>query len=267
MSQRLKAIFGLALGIVFAASGFAAKEPMDELFTDPQKTAIEKIVHDYLIKNPEVLVEASRILQQRERSKMTDQAQKAIPGLARKLFNSPNSQVFGNPSGDVAIVEFFDYQCGYCRQMLPIMKSIVAKDPNVKLIYKEFPIFGESSIFAAKAALAARKQEKYEALHDALFKIQERLTDEMVLEAARSAGLDVEKLQRDMKAPDVLRQLDENIQLGNALGLIGTPAFIVAAYPVNKSTKYFFVPGAPSRASLLNMIESARKKADGTESP
>lgn len=250
----------IALSSLLLSSFSFAAPATDSNFTSAQKSEIENIVHDYLIKNPEVLIEASRILQQRERTRMTEKAQKAIPRLAKKLFNTPDNQVAGNPDGNTTIVEFFDYQCGYCRQVAPLIKQMIEKDKNIRVVYKDFPIFGPSSEFAAKAVLASAKQNKYIEFHNALIAIDKPLDEKLVFNTAKSVGVDVDQLKKDMTAPEYNQQLEENQQLAEQLGLVGTPAFIVASYPITKQMKYFFVPGLPNKNILENLIQATRGK-------
>ncbi len=244
-------------------SSFAIAAPTTDSsnnFTNAQKSEIQNIVHDYLIKNPEVLIEASRILQQRERTRMTEKAQKAIPRLAKKLFSAPENQIGGNPNGNTTIVEFFDYQCGYCKQVAPMLKQMVEKDKNIRVIYKNFPIFGPNSELAAKAVMAAAQQNKYLELHEALITLDKPLDEQVIFDTAKSVGLDIDKLKKDINASEINAQLEENQQLAEQLGLVGTPAFIVASYPVTKQMKYFFVPGLPNQNILQNLIDATRGK-------
>lgn len=251
----------LALGsLVLSSFAIAAPAPNDSNFTAAQKSEIQNIVHDYLIKNPEVLVEASRILQQRERTRMTEKAQKAIPRLAKKLFTVPENQLAGNPKGNTTIVEFFDYQCGYCKQVAPMLKQMIEKDKNIRVIYKDFPIFGPTSEMAARAVIASAKQNKYIEMHDALIALDKPLDEKAIMDTAKSLNLNIDQLKKDMNTPEINVQLEENQQMADQLGLVGTPAFIVASYPVTRQMKYFFVPGLPNQTVLENLIEATRGK-------
>lgn len=227
--------------------------------TDVQKKEIEKVVHDYLVSNPEVLVEASQALQQKQQQNMQQQAQSAIQENAGDLFQGKLTTV-GNAKGNVTVVEFFDYQCIHCKKMAPIMDSVVKKDSDVRVIYKEFPIFGKSSEMASKAALAAGMQGKYKAMHDALLAIEKRLDDKTVMDTAKSLGLDMNKLKTDMNSKEVSDTLDANRQLAEKLHLMGTPAFIVASTPdgsFKKGTEPSFIPGAATEQSLQELIKKA----------
>jgi protein-disulfide isomerase len=153
--------------------------------------------------------------------------QTALKSRADEVFRDPDSPVGGNPNGDVTLVEFFDYNCPYCRQVAPLLLEAVAADPRLRVVFKEFPILGPNSVFAAKAALAAHKQGNYLAFHDGLMKSHGALDERKVLEAAAAAGLDVDRLKTDMEAPTIQALLDRNLDLGRALRLNGTPGFVV----------------------------------------
>jgi len=227
--------------------------------SDAQKKEFEKVIHDYLVANPEVLVEASQALQQKQQQNMQQQAQSSIQENAAQLFQGKLTTV-GNPKGTITIVEFFDYQCIHCKKMSPTLDSLVKKDSDLRIIYKEFPIFGKSSEMASRVALAAGMQGKYQAMHEALFKIEKRMDNQNVMDAAKSVGLDMDKLKKDMDSKEVTEILDANRQLAEKLHLMGTPAFIVASTPngqLKAGTEPSFIPGAASEESLQELIKKA----------
>lgn len=227
--------------------------------TDAQKKEMQQLIHDYLVKNPEVLLEASQALQQKQQQDAQVQAQVAIKDNSSQLFQDKLATV-GNPKGNVTLVEFFDYQCIHCQKMSPVIDSIVKKDSDVRVVYKEFPIFGKSSEVASRAALAAGMQGKYQAMHNALFKIDKRLDEELIMNAAKSIGLDMAKLKKDMDSKEVSGILAANRQLAEKLHLMGTPAFIVGATPngqFKQGSQAAFVPGAASEDALQKMIKEA----------
>lgn len=227
--------------------------------TDAQKKEIEKVVHDYLLSNPEVLLEASQALQAKQQQNMQQQAQSAILENAEQLFQGKLTTV-GNPKGSVTIVEFFDYQCIHCKKMSPTIDSLIKKDSDLRVIYKEFPIFGKSSEMASRVALAAGMQGKYLPMHEALLKIEKRLDDKLVMDAAKSIGLNMDKLKKDIDSKEVTDILEANRQLAEKLHLMGTPAFIVASTPDGKfktGTEPSFIPGAASEESLQELIKKA----------
>lgn len=243
----------LALLLGFSAVAMAASNN----FNDAQKQQIEKIVHDYLLKNPEVLVEVSQALQQKEQQQMMQRAEQAIPNYAKQLFSSSQSPAIGNKNATATLVEFFDYQCVHCRRMVPVVDNLLKADKNLRVVYKEFPIFGASSEYAAKAALAAQKQGKYQTFHDALMKAKTPLTSDKVMATAKQAGLNVEKLKKDMQSPEIAAELKQNSRLAQALGVVGTPAFVVAPYPYKTGAKPYFVPGGVSQDVLQGYISKA----------
>ena len=184
-------------------------------------------IRDFLVKNPQILVEMSNELDKRQAAEQDDQQQKAIGKNADKIFRSPESPVAANPDGDVTLVEFFDYNCGYCKRAMPEIVKIVGEDTKVKLVLKELPIFGEDSEAAAKAALAAKKQGKYFEMHQKLFSEPGKVDLEKALRVAQGLGLDVEQLKKDMEDQSVKDALAENRALAEELGVQGTPYTLV----------------------------------------
>ena len=245
-------IAALSLGLSLPAAA------RSQSFSSSQKKQIEQVIHNYLINNPEVLVEASKSLQKKQQQNMMQQAQSAIEANSQALFNDKNSPVVGNAKGKVTVVEFFDYQCVHCKKMAPVMAKLVADDPSVRVVYKDFPIFGKGSEFAARAALAAQMQGKYESLHQALIHSEQRLNPAVVIKLADGVGINTTKLKADMKSEEVQKQLETTMHLAEQLHLMGTPAFVVASTPngqYKKGGKSFFIPGAASLQNLQSMIK------------
>jgi protein-disulfide isomerase len=242
-----------------AQAAVPASAPVASTMPDAQKKEIEKVIHEYLVANPEVLLEASQALQQKQQQNMQQQAQSAILENAPVLFEGKLTTV-GNVKGNVTVVEFFDYQCIHCKKMSPIIDSLTKKDSGLRIVYKEFPIFGKSSEVASRAALAAGMQGKYLAMHDALLKVEKRLDNQVVMDSAKALGLDMKKLAKDMDSKEVTDILEGNRQLAEKLHLMGTPAFIVAATPdghFKTGTEPSFVPGAATEESLQELIKKA----------
>ncbi len=236
-----------------------------KLFSEDQQGQIQVIIKDYLLNNPEILLEVSKALQKKQQSKMMDQATQAIEGNADQLFNAPNTPFIGNAKGDVTIVEFFDYQCVHCKKMAPVLNNLITKNKNVKVLFKDFPIFGKSSVFASEAVLAAQMQGKYHALHEALINKSQRLSPAVVLKAADEVGINTTKLKADMKSDTVQKALLANRQLAEKLHLMGTPAFVVASTPegtFSKGSETFFIPGAASEETLADLVSKAMPKDD-----
>jgi protein-disulfide isomerase len=213
--------------------------------------AIGRQIREYLIANPEVLVEAMQELERKQDTQRDAVAQKAIRQHKTELLSDPDSPFSGNANGDVVVVDFNDYQCPYCKRAHQAVKQVVAADGKVKVVYKDLPILGEPSRIAALAALAAAKQGKHAALHDALMEFGGKLDRARILELAASVGLDVALLEKDMEDPKFKQLIDRNMALAGALGVRGTPAFVIGDQ---------FVPGAVDAAALKQLIADARRR-------
>jgi protein-disulfide isomerase len=235
-----------ALVVLLPPAAAAAAE-----FTAEQRQAIEAIVRDYLTKNPEVMLDALQAAEDKIKAESHDKASAALATRRREVFDDPDAPVGGNPKGDATLVEFFDYRCPYCKEVEPAIEALVAEDRQLRFVYKEFPVLGPESVTAARAALAARKQGKYEALHRSLMGLKGQINDAAVFMVASAAGLDIERLKRDMAAPDIDRMLKANVNLAEALDIRGTPGFVVGDE---------IVPGAVSLDALKQLIEAARHK-------
>ena len=201
-----------------------------------QEKQVVDIVHNYLTKKHEILVEMTTELDKRQAADQAEKQQKLISDNANAMFRSPLAFVAGNPDGDVSVVEFFDYNCGYCKRALPDVVKLVDNDSKVRVVLKELPIFGEDSEAAAKAALAAHKQGKYFEMHQKLFTEPGKADKEKALRIAGELGLDTARLEKDMADPEVQRSLDEAKELAQKLGLQGTPLYLIGDR---------VIPGAP----------------------
>jgi protein-disulfide isomerase len=242
--------------VIFAlACVFLAIAPVRPLgaaeITPEQRKAIEAIIHDYLMQNPEVLIEALREAEAKANSDADIKATQVLRERHHEVFDDPATPVGGNPKGDVTLVEFFDYRCPYCKQVHPAIQKLLDQDPKLRFVYKEFPVLGEQSDIAAHAALAARLQGKYEALHNAMMAAKGQITEEMVYRLAASIGLDVDRLKHDMTDPEIDRALSANRSLAKALELRGTPGFIIGDH---------VIPGAIDLDALKTMVADARKQ-------
>jgi protein-disulfide isomerase len=217
----------------------------------PQREQVETIVREYLRAHPEVVVEALREMERREREAEGQRRAAAIRAHAAELFQPRHSPVGGNAAGDVTIVEFLDYQCDYCKRGAAEIAKLLQADPGVRLVFKEWPILGPESVLAARAALAAVQQGRYHALHAALMARSERLTEESILAAAAGVGLDLERLKRDMEAPAVREELQRTAALAQALGIRGTPALILGNQ---------LHAGIADLATLQRLVREARRE-------
>jgi protein-disulfide isomerase len=210
----------------------------------------EQRVREYLLENPEVIMEALQILQQRQRAAQAENLKRTITERSEDILNDPAAPVGGNPAGDVTLVEFFDYNCTYCRRVAPTVRELDQADPGLRLVYKEFPILGPGSHFAARAALASGRQGKYLAFHNALMQATGQVTEETVMEVASAVGLDLEQLRADMQDPAIQQAIARNLQLAEALGITGTPSFVIGQE---------VVPGAVDLRTLQSLITRTRR--------
>jgi len=234
-----------AIMMMPALQAYAEESP----FSDMEKEEIGRLVRAYILENPEIIVEAVEILQQRERQAASAQRDSALAQYRDALENDENSPIMGNPDGDVTVVEFFDYNCGYCKRMTPELVKLLENDKNLRYVAKEWPIFGEGSEFAARAALAADKQGRYQDMHVALMSYRGQVTEEAVMKVAEEEGLDLARLREDMESPEITLQLELTDKLARAIGVQGTPAFIVGET---------FLPGAVPAVQLVAAIEETR---------
>ena len=215
------------------------------------KQEFEARVRDYLLANPEIIVQAVQNLEARQREAEQREAEIALLSQAEEIFRDPDSPVGGNPTGDVTIVEFFDYNCTYCRQVAPVMTQAEATDPQLRIVYKEFPILGSGSLYAARAALAAHRQGRYEDFHKALMETKGQVGETLVLKVAAGVGLDVARLTADMRDPTIQAAIDRNLELAQSLLINGTPGFVVGNQ---------ILRGAADLSTMQQVIEQARKK-------
>lgn len=208
----------------------------------------DRRVRDYILNNPEVILEAVQRLQQRQRNAQASDMHAIIAARAEEIFWDPDSPVGGNPEGDVAIVEFFDYNCPYCRRVAPVMDEAEAADPDLRIVYKEYPILGPNSIFATRAALAARKQGKYVPFHKALMQANRVVDEGTVIEVATGVGIDITRLRADMEDPAVRAAVERNLQLARDLRITGTPSFVVGNEIVRGATDLTTLQALVARA-------------------
>jgi protein-disulfide isomerase len=238
--------------VIFAlACVFLAIAPGAAEITPEQRKAIEAIIHDYLMQNPDVLIDALREAEAKANSDTDAKATQVLRDRRHEVFDDPATPVGGNPQGDVTIVEFFDYRCPYCKQVHPTIQKLLDQDQKLRFVYKEFPVLGEQSDIAAHAALAARLQGRYEPFHNALMAAKGQITEELAYRTAGSIGLDVDRLKRDMTDPEIDRALSANRSLAKALELRGTPGFIIGDH---------IIPGAIDLDALKTMVADARKR-------
>jgi protein-disulfide isomerase len=241
----------LACAIAAAAGCCCASAMAGETNAASQRQQVEAIIHDYLLQHPDVLIAALRHAEEKLHQDDETKSSQAVLDHHREIFSDPSTPVGGNPRGDETIVEFFDYRCPYCKQVEPSLEAMLKQDPNLRLVYKEFPILGPVSVTAAHAALAAQRQGRYDAFHAAMMEAHGNITDDTVYRIAASVGLNVDELKSDMASPEFARQIKDNLKLADVLDIRGTPAFVIGDK---------VVPGAADIDTLKSMVADARKK-------
>ena len=230
-----------ALAAACLATPLAAQE-MDE-------AEVKRLALEAILENPEIVMEAVDILRQREAEAQAEVAQTALAERRDAIERDPNAPVLGNPEGDVTLVEFFDYNCPYCRRAAEDVHALIEDDPDLRVVLREWPILGEDSVTAARASLAAEMQGGYEAFHLALMGGSGRVDDVAIEKAAEAAQLDLDRLRADMEAPEVDAHIEASMELAEALGITGTPAFVIGDQ---------VVPGAVPGEDLAALVEEAR---------
>lgn len=211
---------------------------------------IKELALQAILENPQIVMEAVAILQAREQEDAAAAARASLDDGRALLERDPNAPVLGNPEGDVTVVEFFDYNCPYCRRAGEQVTAMLERDENVRVVMREWPILGEGSVFAARAALAARAQGKYGEFHDALMGAPGRIDDNTAMQIAAGVGLNLDQLRADMDSPEVQAHIDATMTLAQSLGFSGTPSFVIGSE---------LAPGLIDAEQMLEMIESARE--------
>jgi protein-disulfide isomerase len=216
--------------VALVVSGAPTTAPAQS-FTDTQRSDIEVIVKNYLIAHPEVLEEAMNELSKRQAAAESAKHEASVAQNADAIFNSPRGVVLGNKDGDVTFVEFFDYNCGYCKRAMADMLDLLKNDPKLKVVLKEFPVLSEGSVEAAKVAVAVRMQDptgkKYLDFHQKLLGGRGPADKARALAAAKDAGLDMARIEKDLASPEVKATIEENFKLAEDMGLNGTPSYVI----------------------------------------
>jgi protein-disulfide isomerase len=225
----VQSLFGLGLfALILCAAPPAASA---QSFTDTQKGDIEAIIKNYLVSHPEVLEEAMGELSKRQAAEETQKHEASVAENASKIFNSPHGVVLGNKDGDVTFVEFFDYNCGYCKRAMADMLDLMKTDPKLKVVLKEFPVLSPGSVEAAQVAVAVRMQDpsgkKYLDFHQKLLGGRGPADKAHALAAAKDAGVDMARLDKDLASPEVKATIEENFKLAEAMGMNGTPSYVI----------------------------------------
>ncbi len=217
---------------------------------DFSEEQIKELALQAILENPQIVMDAVAILQERDAAKAEAQAQATLGNNRDTLERDPNAPVIGNPDGDVTVVEFFDYNCPYCKRAADEVAKVLDTDKEVRIVYREWPILGEGSVFAARAALAARAQGKYPEMHKALMSMRGRVNERSTLQAAAELGLDIDQLRADMEDPAVQEHIDTTMRLASSLGFSGTPSFVIGEARA---------PGLIDAERMQQMIDDVRE--------
>lgn len=245
--RRLLLTLLLLVGFALPSSFVFAVPAGAEEFT---KAQIEQIIHDYIQNNPQVMIDSVQKFSDRQQDSENEATTLAIQKNREWLVNNANHAEAGNPKGDVTVVEFFDYNCGYCKAALGDLMTLLDSDKNLRLVFVEIPILGDSSIEAAKWALAAKKQKLYLEYHIGLMRYKGPLSEGVFEDQAKSAGLDVAKLKTDKMDPKLNDIIAENLNMARTLGIQGTPAFVIGDE---------LIRGYVGHDGLVEAIAEARK--------
>jgi protein-disulfide isomerase len=249
LRSRLTAAAAAAGLLALGATGLASAQPI----APEQRTEIERIIRDYLLKNPELLQEVMTELEKKQAAAEAEKHRAAIKSNAEVLFNSKRHVVLGNPAGDVTMVEFFDYNCGYCKRALVDMLELIKADPKLRVVLKEFPVLGQGSVEAAQVAIAVMMQDKtgkkYLDFHQKLLTSRGQADRTRALAAAKEVGLDMARLEKDMASEEARASLEEAMKLAEAIGLNGTPSYVIGND---------VVIGAVGLAALKEKVNAAR---------
>lgn len=229
--------------------GFRWSRSSPDVVAELPQDAFGRRVRDYLLEHPEVIMEAVRRFESRQQAREESEVQQVLKARAEEILRDPDSPVGGNPQGNVSLVEFFDYNCPYCRRVAPVMLDAEKADPQLRTVYKEFPILGPNSTFAAKAALAVHRQGKYLAFHRALMQVRGTVDEAQVLDVATKVGIDIERMKSDMNDPAIQAAIGKNLELAQALRINGTPGFVIGEQ---------ILRGATDLKTLQGLIHEAR---------
>jgi protein-disulfide isomerase len=233
-----------------------ATAPAKSSFSPEQKREIEALIKEYLVNNPEVMIEVQQALEAKQEKLQAERIAGALKDNAAEIFRSAATPVTGNLKGDVTVVEFFDYNCGYCKKAFVDLAKLMEKDKNVKVVLKEFPILSKGSEETAKVALAAKLQGKYWEFHRGMLTAPGTATEASALRVAEKvAGIDMARLKKDMASAEVQKEIDDTRKLAQRMGIQGTPYFLVGDR---------VIPGAPDGlADVLAQQVAELRKAGG----
>lgn len=241
-----------AIALILLALAAAPRPAAAQSLSEPQKKEIEALIGEYLRTHPEVILDSVRAMQEREQAMQQQRQREGLTTRRGELENDPTSPVVGNPNGDVTLVEFFDYRCGYCKAVLPAVQRLLKEDPKVRYVMKDLPILSPESRIAAKLTLAVWKSEpkRYFDLHTRLMESRGELSETRIYDIAKAVGVDVARAKRDMNSAEIEQALGANMSLAQALGITGTPGFVIGNH---------LVPGAIDYDALKELVGRVRR--------
>jgi protein-disulfide isomerase len=249
MAPLSRALLAVLLALAAAPSPVLAQDTAPGAL---DQRAIEEVVRRYLLENPEIIAEAIERLRAKQAAAQEAEAKQAVVARAEAIFGNPLSPVAGDLKGDVTIVEFFDHRCPVCKRAHPVLQALLKSDTRIRRIYKVWPILGPDSVFAGRAALAADRQGRFVPFTNALMEADGNVDSVRVLAIAKEVGLDVKSLERDMRRPEIDREFKANFELADALGIRGTPSFVIGGQVVY---------GTRDLAELQALVIQARESA------
>ena len=243
--NRFSFVQSVCVTLVLSASGVSVSASETTSASVPSQDLTDAVIERYIRTHPEVIMQSLQALRVKQEAEQRERHKAALAARQDELLHDPASPVSGNPKGEITVIEFYDYRCGYCRKAAPAVTELQKQDSRVRVVYKDFPILGEPSELAAKAALASQVQGKHQAFHEALFASHADMTKDEILKIAAGVGLDATRLEADMANPEWEAVIEKNRTLAHELGISGTPGFIVGTE---------LVPGALDLNGLKELI-------------
>jgi protein-disulfide isomerase len=244
---------GLVLALGLATSAAPALAQQAQPLSPEQRKAVTDLIRETIIQHPEIIQDALIELERRNTVAQAEAQRSAVAAEKDRLINPATSVVIGNPDGDITLVEFMDYNCGFCKRAMEDVTALTKADPKLRVVLKDFPILGPDSVEASRVAVAAKAQlqgQKYFDFHNKLMAVKGRVNGAKALEIAKDSGADIEKLKKEMEAPATKAAIEDTVALGDRLGLTGTPAFIIGEE---------IVFGAVGQPALKQKLDSVRR--------
>lgn len=241
-----------ALAALIALATGAATLPPAKAFDASNKKELGMFIHDYIVEHPEVLLEAQDALQKKQEAKRRDHMKSVITANRKAIFDAPGDLVIGNPKGDVTLVEFYDYNCPYCKHAVSDMHALVEADNKLRFVLKEFPILGQDSVAASRVSMAVQivAPDKYKAFHDKLMGSQQRATGDSAFQVAEDLGIAKSALKDELESPEIEKRIKQTYALADALNINGTPAYVIGDDAIS---------GAVGSSALEDKVQNMRK--------